>query len=246
MYSSIEDVKRYTGVTYDKLGLSSEEELNSIIETYLKQVKSLIDQNRGRDLEYDLSFGERRLIVPAESEWSNAEKIYTKDFFPKSSSNLCINRCKTAKKIIDFDFTNSKTIGIYIKGTSAGTVNMNLYKDPSGTELEQGIKIWIGTEWLNSMFYAQGITKVKCIKLESDIEFYFGDVYSLQIPEGIHNIAMRATANMIKLAYANRESPVVTIEDLNAKLITDEILTPELRRELRNYPRKTTFGLGRI
>ena len=77
MYSSIEDVKRYTGVTYDKLGLSSEEELNSIIETYLKQVKSLIDQNRGRDLEYDLSFGERRLIVPAESERSKDEKINT-------------------------------------------------------------------------------------------------------------------------------------------------------------------------
>jgi hypothetical protein len=75
---------------------------------------------------------------------------------------------------------------------------------------------------------------------------YVGNVYTKVIPEGIHNIAMRACANMVKLAYLNRESPVIRIEDLNATLVVDQILTPELKAELRMYAKKPNFNFSRV
>ena len=258
MYSTVKEVKSYTGVGYDKLGLNSESELNALIEGYLKQVKSLIDQNRGRDLEKDLNFGDKNIIVPAEKIWSGeGEQIYDKDLFPKGDY-LCVNYIAMGegdeiKSIIDEDLSKAKVIGLIINPDNdldSGDLKVNLYTDMSGTTLAKTINLRAveSEEWTRCVHYLNDstLTSIKCIgiKATTDITFYLADVYVLELPQGIHNIAMRACANMVKLAYANRESPVITIDDMNAQLIKDEILTPELRKELSIYKKKANFGIG--
>jgi len=245
-------------VGYDKLGLNSESELNTLIEGYLKQVKSLIDQNRGRDLEKDLNFGDKNIIVPAEKIWiGEGKQIYDKDYFPKGDY-LCVNYIAMGegdeiKSIIDENLSKAKVIGLIINPDNdldSGDLKVNLYTDMSGTTLAKTINLRAveSEEWTRCVHYLNDstLTSIKCIgiKATTDITFYLAEVYVLELPQGIHNIAMRACANMVKLAYANRESPVITIDDMNAQLIKDEILTPELRKELSIYKKKANFGIG--
>lgn len=257
-YSTVQEVRNYTGTKYDDLALNSDTDLNTLIENYLKQIKSLIDQNRGRDLEKDLNFGDKNIIVPAEKQWSGeGEQIYDKDLFPKGDY-LCVNYITLSeddeiKSIIDEDLSKAKVIGLIINpndNLSSGDLQIKLYTDSSGTTEKKSINLRAvdGWEWVRCVHYLNDLTlaSIKCIgiKATTDITLYLAEVYVLELPQGIHNIAMRACANMVKLAYANRESPVITIDDMNAQLIKDEILTPELRKELSIYKKKANFGIG--
>jgi len=76
MYSTVDDVINYTGIKYDTLGLSNKTELETMIETWLIQIKSLIDRDRKRDLEKDLDFGDKVTLVDAEKLWNGYRRGY--------------------------------------------------------------------------------------------------------------------------------------------------------------------------
>jgi hypothetical protein len=63
-----------------------------------------------------------------------------------------------------------------------------------------------------------------------------------EIPAGIHNIALRAAANMASIALLRRETTVQRI-DVVQRLKGDEIFTPALLRDLSQYPAKPRFRM---
>ena len=108
-------------------------------------------------------------------------------------------------------------------------------------------------EWKLCKFYlgskvAYASIKSIGLKLVSEVGGYFwiADIEKLTLPEGIHNIAMRACANMVKLAYMNRESPVIRIDDWTTKMVEDKMLTDSLKKELSLYYKKPDFIFGRV
>lgn len=53
VYSSVSAVKQYTGLIYTDLGLDDEAALDTLIEEWLEEAKSLIDGDRNRDYDAD-------------------------------------------------------------------------------------------------------------------------------------------------------------------------------------------------
>jgi hypothetical protein len=271
-YSTVEEVKNYTGTKYNDLALNSDTNLNTLIEGYLTQIKSLIDRNRGRDLAKDLDFGDKIMLVNAEKPWTGnkcsvsiAERdIYETEIIPDGvfAVNQFILQTTVSNDIIayseiDEDLSKAKTLDMdimsYDRDLERGDLQMVLSDDVNCSNIIKAIDLPLmyEYEWKKVRGYLgldEDLDSVKSvgIRMVNNVGsyLYVGNVYTRVIPEGIHNIAMRACANMIKLAYANRESPVITIEDMNAQLIKDEILTTELRKELSFYGRKPNFSFG--
>lgn len=63
-YSSAEEVIRFTGVHPPDLGLSSDDELKTVIEGWLVQIKDVIDQDRNRDYHQEVIDGKRTAVPP--------------------------------------------------------------------------------------------------------------------------------------------------------------------------------------
>lgn len=271
-YSTVEEVKNYTGTKYNDLALNSDTNLNTLIEGYLTQIKSLIDRNRGRDLAKDLDFGDKIMLVNAEKPWTGkkcsvsiAERdIYETEIIPDGvfavnqfTLQTTVSNDIIAYSEIDEDLSKAKTLDMdimsYDRDLERGDLQMVLSDDVNCSNIIKAIDLPLmyEYEWKKVRGYLgldEDLDSVKSvgIRMVNNVGsyLYVGNVYTKIIPEGIHNIAMRACANMIKLAYANRESPVITIEDMNAQLIKDEILTTELRKELSFYGRKPNFSFG--
>lgn len=272
MYSSVNDVLNYTGIKYETLGLSSKTELETMIETWLIQVKSLIDRDRGRDLERDLDFGDKITLVDAEKAWNGVngivrvtdEDIDEVPILPKGKSCYAVNEISTGTGILanntftELDLSTAKTLDIdilsYNSDVEAGDLQIILYSDTKCSTIVKTLDLPLMYEyiWKRCRCYLMDstLTSVKGIGINQvnpiGSYIYVGEVYTKVIPKGIHNIAMRACANMVKLAVTNRESPVVTINDMNAHFIEDQILTAELKKELSLYPIKPTLTLDRI
>lgn len=277
-YSTIADVIRYTGIKYDNLGLTGKAEMESMIEGWLKQVASLINRNRGRNLLTDMNFGEKNMVDQGIEEWNEQTvegvtiEIETDlDEFPPYGENLAINRIEIdstvganvliASKAIETDYqdlSDAKMIMIKVRpyaDCERGAIQLLLSSSLAcGTIIKtMDFPEMINNEWKLCKFYLGSKTAYNSIKsiglkLVDEVGGYLwvAEIEKLVLPEGIHNIAMRATANMVKLAYANRESPVIRIDDLDAKLIEDKILTSALKAELRLYYRKPEFGFNRV
>lgn len=64
-----------------------------------------------------------------------------------------------------------------------------------------------------------------------------------EIPPGIHNIALRAAANMAAIALLRRETAVQRV-DIVARLKGDEIFTESLRQDLAQFPAKPRFRMA--
>jgi len=277
-YSTIEDVIRYTGIKYDNLGLAGKPEMETMIEGWLKQVASLMNRDRGRNLLTDLTFGEKIMVDQGVEEWDEQTvkgiivKIETDhDEFPKYGDNIAINLIEIdstvetntliASKAIEEDYqdlSDAKIIMIKVRpyaDCDKGAIQLLLSSSPACGDIIKTIDFpeMIDNEWKLCKFYLGSKTAYNSIKsiglkMVDDIGGYLwvADIQKLILPEGIHNIAMRATANMVKLAYANRESPVIKIEDLDAKLIEDKILTAALKAELKLYSKKFNFSINRV
>lgn len=277
-YSTIADVIRYTGIKYDSLGLTGKTEMESMIEGWLKQVASLINRNRGRNLLTDMNFGEKNMVDQGIEEWNEQTvegvtiEIETDpDEFPLYGENFAINRIEIdstvganvliASKAIETDYqdlSDAKMIMIKVRpyaDCEKGAIQLLLSSSLACGTIIKTIDFpeMIDNEWKLCKFYLGSKTAYNSIKsiglkLVDEVGGYFwvAEIEKLVLPEGIHNIAMRATANMVKLAYANRESPVIRIDDLDAKLIEDRILTPALKAELRLYYRKPEFSFNRV
>ena len=68
----------------------------------------------------------------------------------------------------------------------------------------------------------------------------------LEVPPGIHQIALRMMANLIGYAVVRRDTPIVRISDFNVQQIDDKIFTPDLKRDLSIYPAKAKFRFLRV
>lgn len=277
-YSTKEDVKKYTGISYEKLGLSGETEMEVMIEDWLKKVASLINRDRGRNLITDLAFGEKKMVDQGVEEWNeqevegvNVEIETDQEELPKYDDNIAVNRIEIsstvgtniliASKAIEIDYQNLSDAKLLIlkarpyADCEKGAIQLLLSSSLAcGTIIKTlDFPEMNDNEWKLCRFYlgskaAYASIKSIGLKLVSEVGGYFwiADIEKTVIPEGIHNIAMRACANMVKIAYMNRESPVIRIDDWNTKLVEDKILTDSLKKELGLYYKKPEFTFGRV
>jgi hypothetical protein len=244
---------------------------------WLKEVASLINANRNRDMIMDLTFGDKKIIDYGINLWdayevtgvevtidNDKEELPDYDTFAMNKieiENTVIAETVIAGRDIDTifqDFSDAKLLMIKIKPYNliiAGDLQLILYggetsetvlKTLDFPELEE-------YEWKLCKFYLgcdDNLTKVKRIGIKMIASIgsclWISDIRKLIIPEGITNIAMRACANMVILAYAHRESPVIKIEGMDAKLLKDEVLTAPLKAELKQYGAKPSFRFTRV
>lgn len=73
-----------------------------------------------------------------------------------------------------------------------------------------------------------------------------GRDYDADTPPGISNISLRMAANIIAQAQMRRESPVVTVENFNIKLVYDRIFTTDIKEDLSRFPMKVRFKFSRV
>ena len=277
-YSTKEDVIKYTGISYDKLGLSGKAEMETMVEGWLKQVASLINRDRGRNLLTDLAFGEKKIVDQGVEEWNEqtvegvtVEMETDPDELPQYDDIMAVNQIAIssivganviiASKAIETDYqdlSDAKVLMIKVKpytDCEKGAIQLLLSSSTAcGTIIKtMDFPEMNDNEWKLCKFYLGSKATYASIKsiglrLVSEVGGYFwvADIEKLTMPEGINNIAMRACANMVKLAYMNRESPVIKIDDWNTKLIEDQILTSSLKKELSLYYKKPDFTFGRV
>ena len=187
--------------------------------------------------------------------------------FPQFREMIAINRIEIAStvgantiiasKLIEEDYrdlSNAKTLTITVKpyvDCDKGDIQLLLSGDIKCGNIKKTMDFpeMTENEWKACRFYLgrnADLNEIKSIglKLIDTVGGYFwiADIQKLILPEGIHNIAMRVCANMVKLAYANRESPVIRLEEMDAKLIEDKIMTTPIKNELRTYYKKPEFG----
>ena len=63
-YSTVEDVKQYTGIQPRDLNFDEESDLDTFIEARLIEIKDLIDHDRNRDYSKEVDAGERLIVPP--------------------------------------------------------------------------------------------------------------------------------------------------------------------------------------
>ncbi len=261
-YSSVDDVIKFTGVSYEKLGLGSQEELEFLIEDWLEYVTSLINQNRGRDLYRDLTFGDRTTLIHAEEKWTgdDVEIETSRGEFPRGLDVSSINKITprgigiVATKILNEDLSKAKVLEVYLRSyvkMGYGEVSILLYKDdevlrtlkcPEMYEYEWRLcRFFLGRDSLLS-----SVDKIAISVDTNPIYLWIANVNKIEMPKAIDKIAMRACANLVNLAYVNRESPTITIENMVAKFPEDNVLTDSLKGELRQFPKKSKIVVSRV
>lgn len=57
------------------------------------------------------------------------------------------------------------------------------------------------------------------------------------VPPLVHNVAKRMCSNMVALAVLRRDTPIVKLNDFAVQLVSDQILTEEIKRDLSLIPR---------
>lgn len=283
-YSTVIDVKKYTGLTYDKLDLDNEPALDTLLESWLKQIASLINNNRNRNYAGDLVSGEDFPIELCEELWTGdavgvvvslQEHLADLDGefeLPKPDEEIsCIrfslpavlsNDVLIARKSIDADkqdLSLAKILKFYIQVSGdieAGKLAIILSaKEDCSTVLKTlPIPSLVEDEWKHlSRYLGQDSTlnAVKGIGLKhisgmAGMDIYLDTFTGLKVPEGIHNIAKRMCGNMVALALSRRESGVYRVDDWNVKIALDQIFTPEIKKDLLQYPAKPNFRFTRI
>lgn len=280
-YSTVEDVIKYTGVEYSKLDLSGKPELEILIETWLKQIASIINANRKRNYIRDLDSGEKFPIEYCEEKWSaDADGVTIKlvenvdkddDNIPTgeqiSSNKISLkstvsNNVLLAHKAIDpdkQDLSEGKVLDFYIKSSvdvHIDELEILLAGDAECTDIKKTLSIpaFDEDEWRlfrkylgrNSTLSAIKSIGIKHLTGLAGTDIYLSLFSILKIPEGIHNIAKRMCGNMVALAFSRRESSVIRVDELSVKVAMDQILTSELKAELRNFPAKANFRLMRV
>lgn len=110
-----------------------------------------------------------------------------------------------------------------IEYTGIQPESLNLQSDP-------GKLLVILEKWLKQIAsIIHGHQKMNYLELVAT-----GDIE--EVPAGIHNIAMRMAANMVAQAVLRRETPIVRIDDFAVKMVSDAILTKDIREDLKELP----------
>lgn len=157
------------------------------------------------------------------------------------------------------DLSKGKILGFYIKSSAIvhkDEIEIVLAEDVGCVNIKKTVSIpaFDEDEWRLFKRYLgrdSNLTTIKSIGLKhltglAGADIYLSLFYILKIPEGIHNIAMRMCGNMVALAFSRRESAVIRVDELSVKVAMDQVLTPELKKELINYPAKTDFRFMRV
>lgn len=261
-YSSVKDVIKFTGVSYDKLGLNSQPDLESLIEDWLEYITSLINRNRGRDLYRDLNFGDHEYLVHAEEQWDGDDVVLEtdRDEYPKGVNVSSINKISPsstgiiATKTLSEDLSTAKILEIYLKPyveMDYGEMSILLYNNNVVLKTLQCSEI-DEYEWRLCQFFLgsdSSLSSVDKIAISVSVNptyLWVGDVNKIVMPKAIDKIAMRACANLINLAYVNRESPTITIDNMTSKFPEDNILTESIKEELKQFPKKSRISIGRV
>lgn len=63
------------------------------------------------------------------------------------------------------------------------------------------------------------------------------------VPPGIHNIALRAAANMVAQAQLRRETPIVKKDDFTISMVEDKVFTASIKSDLSRFPFRPNFKL---
>lgn len=84
------------------------------------------------------------------------------------------------------------------------------------------------------------------VQIKSLIDADRGKSYDTDTPAGIHNIAMRMCANMVALMQHRAQSPIVRVDDFTVRMVSDEIFTPAIRRDLMRFPHRSRFSMIRV
>jgi len=84
------------------------------------------------------------------------------------------------------------------------------------------------------------------VQVKSLIDADRGKNFDTDTPPGIHNIAVRICSNMATLMQYRVQSPVVRVDDFTVRMVSDEIFTPAIRRDLMRFPHRTRFSLIRV
>lgn len=66
------------------------------------------------------------------------------------------------------------------------------------------------------------------------------------VPPLVHNVAMRAAANMYGFSQLRRETPVIRVDDYNVRVVPDAVLTEDLKKDLRRIRSKPIFRMYRV
>ncbi len=64
------------------------------------------------------------------------------------------------------------------------------------------------------------------------------------VPAGIHNIAMRIAANMIRRAEQQRTGSVVEINDRDLRVSDASVFDTGIKEDLAKFPRKPRFSIS--
>lgn len=65
----------------------------------------------------------------------------------------------------------------------------------------------------------------------------------LAVRKLVHNVAKRMASNMVALAVLRRDTSIVKMDDFSVQLVSDRVLTEDVRRDLALIPRGSTASL---
>ena len=55
------------------------------------------------------------------------------------------------------------------------------------------------------------------------------------VRDAVKNICLRLTSNMVKLAIANRDSPIIKVNDWTIATVPDEVFSDKLKNDLKPF-----------
>lgn len=68
----------------------------------------------------------------------------------------------------------------------------------------------------------------------------------INVPPGIHHIALRIMKNLMGHAVMSRSTPIVRVDDFTIRMVEDQVFTPAIKRDLRTYPAKPRLRMFRV
>lgn len=84
------------------------------------------------------------------------------------------------------------------------------------------------------------------VQIKSLIDADRGRTFDTDTPAGIHNIAMRICSNMVALMQHRAQSPIIRVDDFTVRMVSDEIFTASIRRDLMRFPHRSRLSMIRV
>lgn len=73
---------------------------------------------------------------------------------------------------------------------------------------------------------------------ENLITTYTNNKFSSEVPLAVKNVCIRLTANIVALAQARRDTPLIKHDDWNVSIIGSNIFTDDLKNDLQPFKKE--------